>query len=78
MGLKIKTVYERLKPEVKEKLESVKSKYPNRYNDIIYHLKKYDHVSEIPFNTIADIDAFVFDFNLPVNKVLISLIQFDE
>lgn len=54
----IKTLFERLKPEIKEKLLSEQSEYPSLIGDLLVVLKENVAVTELKLGDLTNISNF--------------------
>lgn len=55
----MRNLYERLKPEYKAKLDEIKDKYPNTYEDIDYKLKTNRFYTELTIGLVGSICSLI-------------------
>lgn len=55
--MKVLTLLERAKPELLEKLEEFKNRYPNSAAKVIQDLEKLHFVNDLPYGSVIDIEG---------------------
>jgi hypothetical protein len=66
----MKTLFERLKPEVFEKLNDLAQEFPATIIDIYGDLKENKFISDLRYDTILKIGTYIFyDINISYSEI---------
>ena len=67
----MKTLFERLRPEQRERLQEMEGEFPYMHRNLLRTLKKFKYVVDIPFGEIVNIVQYLGE---PHQQVSISAI----
>ena len=65
----MKTLFERLKPEIKEKLLSEQSEYPSLIGDLLVVLKENVAVTELKLGDLSSLTNFSPNFIVQISEL---------